>query len=55
VFGIFFDIVADTIRDLLGTEWSVEMGEAWNRTLTSLHFYAENPDQTATAIENGLQ
>jgi hemoglobin-like flavoprotein len=52
VFGVFFDIVADTIRDLLGADWSEEMGEAWNRTLTSLHYYASHPDQTETGARD---
>jgi len=52
VFGIFFDIVAGTIRDLLGADWSVEMGEAWKRTLTSLHYYASHPDQNETGAKD---
>ena len=48
VFGLFFDILADTIRDLLGTDWSPGMGEAWSRTLAALHYFVEHPDQNET-------
>jgi hemoglobin-like flavoprotein len=45
VFGVFFGVVSDTIRDVLGAEWSPEMGAAWNRTLSNLHYYVAHPDQ----------
>ena len=48
VFGVFFDIVADTIRDLLGADWSAEMADSWSRTLASLHYYVSHPDQSET-------
>ena len=36
LFGEFFGVIADTLRDLLGTEWSPEMEEAWRRLLGEL-------------------
>src|ERR1700710_1634427 len=36
LFGEFFGVIADTLRVLLGTEWSPEMEEAWRRLLGKL-------------------
>jgi hemoglobin-like flavoprotein len=33
LFTEFFRIIADTLREILGAEWSVEIGEAWQRLL----------------------
>jgi hemoglobin-like flavoprotein len=32
-FGEFFGVIADTMRDLLGDDWSPEMDEAWRTFL----------------------
>ena len=34
LFGKFFGVIADTMRELLGAEWSPEIDEAWQRLLT---------------------
>ena len=36
LFGEFFGVIAATLRDLLGTDWSPEMEEAWRRLLGEL-------------------
>ena len=49
VFGVFFDVVASALRDLLGANWSPEIAGAWERTLLGLHYYVSHPDQSQTA------
>ena len=36
LFGEFFGIIADTLRETLGTDWSPEMDEAWRRLLIEI-------------------
>jgi hemoglobin-like flavoprotein len=36
LFGKFFGVIADTVRELLGTEWSPEIEDAWQCLLTEL-------------------
>jgi hemoglobin-like flavoprotein len=36
LFGEFFDVIADTLRELLGSDWSPEMERAWRMLLTEL-------------------
>ena len=36
LFGEFFGIIADTLREILGTDWSPEMDEAWRRLLIEI-------------------
>ena len=45
VFGAFFDSVADTVRDLIGADWTPAMQAAWTALLKDLNWYADNPDQ----------
>jgi hypothetical protein len=33
LFGKFFSVIADTMRGILGTEWSPEIEDAWRRLL----------------------
>jgi hypothetical protein len=33
LFGKFFGVIADTIRELVGTDWSPEMDDGWRRLL----------------------
>lgn len=33
LFGEFFAVIADTVRDLLGDDWSPEMQQAWRNFL----------------------
>ena len=36
LFGKFFGVIADTVRELVGTEWSPEIEDAWQCLLTEL-------------------
>jgi hemoglobin-like flavoprotein len=36
LFGAFFGVIADTMRELLGTDWSPEIDEAWRKLLAEL-------------------
>lgn len=49
VFGVFFVTVADTLRDLLGADWTAPTAAAWRGLLTQLDWFATHPDQSAGA------
>jgi hemoglobin-like flavoprotein len=36
LFGEFFGVIADTMREILGSDWSPEIEEAWRRLLGEL-------------------
>jgi hemoglobin-like flavoprotein len=36
LFGKFFAVIADTIREILGADWSPEIDEAWRKLLGEL-------------------
>jgi hemoglobin-like flavoprotein len=36
LFGAFFGVIADTMREILGTGWSPEIDDAWRRLLAEL-------------------
>jgi hypothetical protein len=36
LFAAFFGVVADTMREILGTDWSGEIEEAWRKLLDEL-------------------
>jgi hemoglobin-like flavoprotein len=36
LFVTFFSVIADTMRDILGTDWSPEIDDAWKKLLTEL-------------------
>jgi hemoglobin-like flavoprotein len=36
LFGEFFGVVADTLRELLGRDWSPEMEQAWRKLLDEI-------------------
>ena len=48
VFRTFFGVVADTIKEQLGTAWTEEIEAAWRPTLAALDFFAMHPDQNET-------
>ena len=33
LFGEFFGVIADTLREILGSDWSPEIDEAWRELL----------------------
>lgn len=43
LFIAFFAIIRDTLRDLLGDEWSAEMARAWDRLLPDIDAFASAP------------
>jgi hemoglobin-like flavoprotein len=49
VFATFFGVVAETMRELLGNEWTGEIDAAWVSLLADLDFYVRHPDQAETA------
>jgi hemoglobin-like flavoprotein len=36
LFGAFFGVIADTLRDILGPEWSPEIEQAWRKLLDEI-------------------
>jgi hemoglobin-like flavoprotein len=36
LFGTFFGVIAATMRDILGPDWSPEIGEAWQHLLAEI-------------------
>jgi len=40
VFPLFFDVVAETLRETAGEEWTPEMTKAWNGVLTDFRRFA---------------
>jgi hemoglobin-like flavoprotein len=47
VFGVFFQTVADTLREAVGADWTTAMDTAWNEMLTEMNWFATHPAQTA--------
>jgi hemoglobin-like flavoprotein len=39
IFTVFFVVIRDTLRDLLGADWSAEIDAAWETTLRGLDEY----------------
>ena len=46
LFGRFFGVIANTMREILGTDWSPEIEEAWQSLLTELDRVVADPDQS---------
>ncbi len=49
VFRLFFGVVARSLKEVLGADWTAETDAAWTRLLADLDFYVTHPDQAATA------
>jgi hemoglobin-like flavoprotein len=41
LFVAFFDVIAATLREVLGTDWSAEIDAAWKGLLVELHGVAQ--------------
>jgi hemoglobin-like flavoprotein len=39
IFAVFFEVIADTLRDLLGEQWTPDIDAAWRTTLKDLEAY----------------
>jgi hemoglobin-like flavoprotein len=48
VFGIFFGVVATTIREQLAENWTEAFDRAWRTLLSDLDYFVTHPDQKAT-------
>lgn len=49
VFRIFFRVVADSVREALGSDWTAEFERAWAQLLDELDYYVLHPDQHAAS------
>jgi hemoglobin-like flavoprotein len=49
VFCTFFPVVAATLREVVGADWTPEIEQAWESLLADLDFYVQHPDQSETA------
>jgi hemoglobin-like flavoprotein len=49
VFGVFFGVVAATLRELLAETWTPAIDDAWTSLLADLDYYVTHPDQAETA------
>jgi hemoglobin-like flavoprotein len=49
VFRTFFGVMAETLREILGPDWTDKTDAAWQRLLADLDYYVTHPDQTETA------
>jgi hemoglobin-like flavoprotein len=49
VFGTFFATVAQTLKDVLGTDWTPDIDAAWHALLAELNYYVTHPNQYETA------
>ena len=49
VFEVFFGVVARTLRDVVGEDWTPAIDAAWTTLLADLDFYVQHPDQAQTA------
>ncbi|MFT3726727.1 MAG: globin [Terricaulis sp.] len=43
VFATFFGVVGGSVRDACGARWTSDMEAAWDRLLSDLDFYVQNP------------
>ena len=48
LFGAFFGVIAGTMRELLGTDWSPEIDAAWRKLLTELDRVVADTDESIT-------
>lgn len=42
LFNVFFTVIADTVQDLLGDEWTAEFDRAWRKLRDDLDRYVED-------------
>jgi hemoglobin-like flavoprotein len=48
VFRVFFGTVATELRQVLGSDWTAEIDQAWARLLEQIDYYVTHPDQALT-------
>jgi hemoglobin-like flavoprotein len=44
LFGKFFGVIAESMREIIGTDWSPEMDEAWQRLLVKIDRFLADPN-----------
>ena len=44
LFGQFFGIIAATLKEILGTDWSADMDSAWRHLLFQLDRFVAHPN-----------
>jgi hemoglobin-like flavoprotein len=49
-FGVFFEVLVDTLRALLGVEWTDAFETAWARLLYELDLYVKNGSQPTERV-----
>jgi hemoglobin-like flavoprotein len=55
VFGLFFGVVADTLREVVGDDWTAEMDASWTEMLADMVWFARHPTQTLTTPSSAAQ
>ena len=45
IFGLFFGVVADSLRDVVGADWTAPMDASWREMLAEMGWYASHPAQ----------
>ena len=48
-FGVFFEVVAETLGDGRGEAWTTQMDASWECLLHELDYFVQHPDQRITA------
>ncbi|HET6970453.1 MAG TPA: globin [Phenylobacterium sp.] len=49
VFATFFTVVAETVREILGAEWTAEVERAWAELLAEIDVYVQKTPRTDMA------
>jgi len=49
IFRIFFGVVAATIQDQLGNDWTADSAAGWTKLLADIDYFVTHPDQNETA------
>jgi hemoglobin-like flavoprotein len=44
LFADFFDVIADTMREMLGSDWSPEIDQAWRTLLSEIDRLVSQPE-----------
>ncbi len=55
IFGLFFGVVADTLRDVVGADWTSAMDASWREMLAQMDWYATHPTQSLAAQDLAFQ
>ena len=53
-FGVFFEVLAETLAEVLGADWSEAFDTAWRRLLYELDLYVKNGSQPLAQVAAAL-